>query len=165
MRLEIGPVDGEFMRVLFAEDELGAVIRAHILIEAQVAGIIEGLVFDPESLPNLRFEQRVRLLVALGVSRGLLAPLIELGRIRNAFGHRVDTKLTDGMIATLSSSFSESDRAMMERAIDKTCADLNQPSAKLSEHSPKSKFILIAVFLRQVLGKLQVELDAKRATT
>jgi hypothetical protein len=74
MRPEIGPVDDEFMRALFAEDELGAVIRAHILIEAQVNGIIEGLVFDPTNLPNLRFEQRARLLVALGTQRSFRRP-------------------------------------------------------------------------------------------
>jgi hypothetical protein len=65
MKPEIGPVDDEFMRALFAEDELGAVIRAHILIEAQVNGIIENLVVDPESLSRLRFEQRVLLFIAL----------------------------------------------------------------------------------------------------
>lgn len=92
MKPEIGPVEDEFMRALFAEEELGAVIRALILIEAQVNGIIESLVVDPESLPRLRFGQRVLLLIALAASKELSAPLLELGNIRNAFGDRVDTR-------------------------------------------------------------------------
>jgi hypothetical protein len=92
MKPEIGPVGDEFMRALFAEDELGAVIRAHTLSEAQVNGIIESLVVDPESLRRLRFEQRVLLLIALAASKELSAPLLELGNLRNAFGRRVDTR-------------------------------------------------------------------------
>lgn len=165
MSPEIGPVDDKFIRVLFAEDALGAVIRAHIMIEAQVNEIIEGLVFDPKNLPNLRFEQRARLMVALGASEELLGPLVELGRIRNAFGHRLDAEITDTMVDKWSQSFSESDREMMGRAIEKTCADLGQPSAKLAEHDPKSRFVLVAVFLRQVLRQMQAELRARRAAT
>jgi hypothetical protein len=165
MSAEIGPVDSEFTRILFAEDELGAVIRAHILIEAQVNGIIESLVIDPKSLPRLRFEQSVSLLIALGASEELSAPLLEMGRIRNTFAHRVDTRLTMGMIDKWLSSFSTGDRAMMDSAIEKTCVDLGQPTANISEHDAKSKFILISVFVRQVLRHMQVELDAKRAAT
>lgn len=165
VRPEIGPVDDEFMRVLFAEDQLGAVVRAHIMIEAQVNEIIEELVVDPRNLPNLRFEQRARLMVALGASEVLLEPLIELGRIRNAFGHRLDMTITEAMVDKWAKSFSEGDRAMMERANSKTRIDLGQPSATMKEHDPKSRFILIAVFLRQVLRQMQNELSARKAAT
>jgi hypothetical protein len=165
MRPEIGPVEDEFIRVLFAQDELGAVVRAHIMIEAQVNKLIEGLVFDPRNLPNLRFEQRARLMVALGASEDLLEPLAELGRIRNAFGHRLDTKITEAMVDKWFKLFSESDRAMMERANEKTRTDLGQPPAKLAEHDPKSKFILIAVGLRQILRQMQADLHARKTAT
>jgi|GEM_PF-2270993 len=62
-------------------------------------------------------------------------------------------------------SFSESDRAMMERANEKTRTDLGQPSAKLAEHDPKSKFILIAVGLRQILRQMQADLHARKTAT
>ena len=165
MRPKIGPVEDEFTRVLFAEDELGAVIRAHIMIEAQMNEIVEGLVFDPRNLPNLRFEQRVPLLIALGAAEDLLGPLSELGRIRNAFGHRIDTKLTEAMVDKWFNSFSEGDRAMMERANEKTRTDLGQPPAKLAQHDAKSKFILIAVGLRQILRQMQADLRARRKAT
>jgi hypothetical protein len=165
VRPEIGPVEDEFIRVLFAEDELGAVVRAHIMIEAQVNEIIEGLVFDSRNLPSLRFEQRARLMVALGASEDLLGPLTELGRIRNAFGHRLDSKITVAMVDKWFNSFSESDRAMMERANEKTRTDLGQPPAKLVEHEPKSRFILIAVGLRQILRQMQADLHARKTAT
>lgn len=165
MRPEIGPIDDEFIRALFAEDQLGVVVRAQIMIEAQVNGIIDDLVVDPRSLPNLRFEQSARLMVALGASEDLLGPLVELGRIRNAFGHRLDMKITEAMVDKWSKSFSESDRATMERANEKTRNDLRQPSAKIEEHDPKSRFILVAVFLRQVLRQMQAELNARKTAT
>lgn len=165
MNHEINSVDDEFLRVLFAQDELGAVIRAHILIEAQVNGIIEKLLLDPDKLPRLRFEQTVRLMISLGASEELSEPLIELGRIRNAFSHRIDTHLTMAMINKWASSFSKSDRAMMDTAIAKTCIDSGQPTVKLDAHDPKSMFILISVFLRQVLRQIQRELNAKQGKT
>lgn len=165
MSHEIGPIDDAFLRALFAQDELGAVVRAHILIEGQVNGIVEHLLVDPKSLPRLRFEQTVRLMVALGASDELSEPLIELGRIRNAFGHRPDTHLTMAMIDKWISYFSESDRALMNKALEKTRVDLGQPPAKLDEHDPKSRFILASVFLRQVLRQMQSELNAKQAAS
>ncbi len=161
----IGPVDADFMHALFAEDELGAVIRAHIMIEAQVNDIVDSLAFDPKALPRLRFEQNVRLMVALGASHELLEPLIELGRIRNAFSHRIDTNLTIGMIDKWLLTFSDDDRAMMDRAIEKTCVDLKKPVASLGEHNAKSKFILAAVCLRQILRQMQAELDARKSAS
>ncbi|SRR6266568_62394 len=127
MSHEIGPIDDTFLRALFAQDELGAVVRAHILIEGQVNRIVEHLLVDPKSLPHLRFEQTVRLMVALGASEELSEPLIELGRIRNAFGHRADTRLTTATIDKWVSCFSENDRAIMNRALEKTRVDLSQP--------------------------------------
>lgn len=165
MNHEINSVDDEFLRVLFAQDDLGAVIRAHILIEAQVNGIVEKLLVDPDKLPRLRFEQTVRLMIALGASEELSEPLIELGRIRNAFGHRIDTHLTMTMINKWVSSFSTNDRAMMDSAIAKTCIDSGQPTVKLDEQNPKSMFILISVFLRQVLRQMQNELNTKQSKT
>lgn len=100
-------------------------------------------------------------MIALGISEELSAPLIELGRIRSDFPHRVDTSLTAERVHTWLNSFSASDRAMIEKATEKTCRDLGQPVVKTAEHNPKSMFILISVFMRQVLRQIQVELDAR----
>ena len=59
----------DFMEVLNGEDELGAVIRAHIHIEALLLELLRLLVKDEGALRklNLEFSQSVDLAIALGL--------------------------------------------------------------------------------------------------
>jgi hypothetical protein len=77
--------DNVFFDVLRGEDPLGAVVRAHIHVEARLNLVLEALTPRPNDLPKLRFEQRAKLAVALGLDDTILPALIERGRIRNAF--------------------------------------------------------------------------------
>jgi len=56
-----------FVGILFGEDDLGVVVRAHIHVEAKLVELLALLVSDPPYLErmDLDFGQRVNLAVAL----------------------------------------------------------------------------------------------------
>jgi hypothetical protein len=51
----------DLITILKSEDDLGVIVRSHIQIEAQLNQLIEKLLPFPDSLPHLRFEQKIRL--------------------------------------------------------------------------------------------------------
>lgn len=100
--------DDAFFEALRGEDPLGVVVRTHIQVEARVNQVLAALTHHPSHLPrNLRYEQQVRLAVALGLKEEILQPLLVLGYIRNEFAHRLDVTLSDDMVKRLWESFSE----------------------------------------------------------
>jgi len=150
-------IDEEFKTALFSEDELGAVVRAHIYIESTLIQFLESRVDEPKHLPRLRFEQRVRLARSLLLSEDLFEPLIQLGNVRNKFGHNIHACLTKADVASMYRACSEGDRARMEASYLKTYADM--PEAKFrpyDELSAKEQFILMAIFLNT---SIRIELD------
>lgn len=156
--------DEVFFDSLRSEDSLGVVVRAHIHIEARLNQVLHALTPHPKHLPNLRYEQRVRLAVALGLNEEILQPLKELGDIRNAFGHRLDAALTDGMVNKLFNSFTESDRHTIRRAYAHTYMQLGEAeTAVLDEADARVKFVVIAVTLDKYLILAEQEARSARA--
>jgi hypothetical protein len=144
--------DDQFFQALRAEDPLGAVVRAHIHIEARLNQVLDALVMYPEHLPNLRFEQRARLAVSLGLDERILAPLNKLGHIRNAFAHRLDVTLTDAMVNELFGAFSEEDQEIIVQAYNVTHTNLNmQGMPPYEKTDARHKFITMAVALDKFL--------------
>ena len=144
--------DDQFFDSLRGEDELGAVVRAHIHIEARLNQVVEALTPHPKHLPNLRYEQRLRLAVALGLNDQILAPLKILGDIRNEFGHRLDTKLTQGMVDKLFKSFAPDDSEVVRSAYQTTQSQLPTVTIPPFEKAgARTQFVMIAVALDKYL--------------
>ena len=154
-------LDPGLIRSLFGEDELGVVVRAHIHVEAALNQLIDVVTPHPELLPRLRYEQKVNLACALGLTEECAPPLKKLGDIRNAFGHRVDTALTREMVKGLWLSFSESDRETILESMARTRAQV-QPDlpTHFEQLRPKDQFILSVLTLRGML--VQAIEDAKK---
>jgi hypothetical protein len=143
-----------FVRVLFGEDELGVVIRAHIHVEAKLVELLELLVSDPSHLErmDLDFAQRVNLAVALGLKAEHAPALSALGRLRNAFAHRLSATISDDRVNGLYAALSGGDKDVVQRAYERTKAHLERSDAPpFKELSPKERFILISVALRAML--------------
>lgn len=143
--------DEAFLKALQGEDALGAVVRAHIHLEARLQLVLEALTPYPTHLPNLRYEQRVKLAVALGLDERILPALTKLGHIRNAFGHRLDVALTDMMVNDLFGSLADTDKQTILDGYKKTSDQfaLNLPAfTNLDAHQ---KFIMIAIALDKML--------------
>jgi len=154
-------IDDVFFNSIRGEDQLGAVVRAHIHIEARLSQLLEALTPDPKHLPNLRYEQRLRLAVALGLSASILAPLKILGEIRNAFGHRLDVTLTTNMVDQLFAAFTPDHQATICKAYASTQSRLAANGMPpLQQADPRIKFIMIAVALDKYL--ILAERDARK---
>jgi len=144
--------DDQFLDSLRGEDELGAVVRAHIHIEARLSQVLEALTPHPKHLPNLRYEQRLRLAVALGLNEQILAPLKILGEIRNDFGHRLEVKLTQGMVDKLFNSFAPDDSEVVRSAYKATQSQLQTVAMPPFEKAgARVQFVMIAVALDKYL--------------
>ena len=155
--------DDVFFDSLRGEDPLGAVVRAHIHIEARLSQVLEALTLHPSHLPNLRYEQRIKLAVALGLAERILLPLKILGDIRNAFGHRLDVTLTHDMVDKLLESFEEDDRDVIRSAFANTQSELGlEGMPRIDEADPRVKFIMIAVALDKFLIVAEKEARVNR---
>lgn len=145
----------DFLSDLQREDELGAVIRAHIFIEHYVDAIIELLVPYPENLKplNLDFDGKLSLITALGVKPEVKKPLSVLGKLRNKFAHRPNYKLDESEVNNLYKSLRSKDRERLNQDylnIIKSKPDYSHlPSFK--ELLPKEKFAFIAIYIRAII--------------
>lgn len=158
---QIPATDAAFFDALRAEDPLGAVVRAHIHIEARLNLVIEALTLHPKYLPNLRFEQRAKLAVALGLHERILPALLELGHMRNAFSHRLDVTLTETMVDKLFASFSPEDKDTIVEAHKVTASqfpDLKMPPFEKTD--ARNRFIMIAVAFDKFLQTAENEASA-----
>src|SRR5690606_25262364 len=93
--MDLPKVDDRFSRDLLSEDALGAVVRAHIHVEAAIRSFVESKVASPKHLPKMAYEGRLRLAVALGFDDAYLECLKYLVDLRNEFGHNLGAQLTE----------------------------------------------------------------------
>jgi hypothetical protein len=147
--------DPEFERMLRGDDELGAVLCAHIYLECQLIELLRAYVRDDKYLERLGldYSQRVHLAIAMGLKVQYAPVLLAYGTLRNAFAHRPGTKLDATRMKNLYEALSPTDKEVVQRAYKRTHAQLSSashiPFAKLD---PREKFILISMALSMVLG-------------
>jgi len=151
----------DFIKVLNSEDELGAVIRAHIHIEALLLELLRLLVKDEGALRklNLEFSQSVDLAIALGLGPEHAKGLRAFGKLRNEFAHDLNSRLSDNRINNLYMSLSTADKEVIQHAYARTNSQLGANPPSFKDLTPKEKFVLVAVALR---GMLEVALSEVR---
>ena len=98
-----------FVADLFREDEIGSVIRAHIRIELLLNELVEHLVPIPEYIKklNLDYDGTLTLGLAMGLNPQFGPPLRSMGKLRNAFAHRLDKVLESNDVNNLYSAMSQ----------------------------------------------------------
>lgn len=144
-------IDKDFSKHLLSEDELGAVIRAHIHVEASVRDFVDIFLMRPSHLPRLRYEDRLRLAVALGLREDFLPSLKYLGDIRNLFGHNLAAQITEDITTKLHSLLPpEMQKDVIENFMTASTADGSAPR-EFSSIRPKEQFIIIVATLKGTL--------------
>ena len=148
-----------FYDALMAEDPLGAVVRAHIHIEARLNHVLKALTPHPKHLPSLRYEQQVKLAVALGLNESILPALSKLGQIRNAFAHKLDVTLTEAMVDELFSLLPVKDQEIIIEGCKATQDQLGTdvPCYEYRKMDARLKFIVIALALDKYLMIAEME--------
>lgn len=76
------------MRAIETPDDIGAVIRIHFEIDRALTHVVERSVPDASELRLQYPDQRIRLLLALGVPAVRLEPVRIVNKVRNSFAHK-----------------------------------------------------------------------------
>jgi hypothetical protein len=145
-------IDQEFLAALQNEDAVGAVIRAHLHIEAGLNEFLQASVSAPDQLPQLSYSHKVALACALGLAKEHAPPLRELGKLRNKFAHELHFEFTLGSVDRLVGSLSVGDRAAVEAAYKATNNTvLGSRSGPLRTLPPRMQFAMVAITLKGML--------------
>lgn len=152
----------EIFDALSGEDDLGSVIRAHILIEARLIELINLFLANPHYLDkiDLKYHQKVKLIIALGLNEEYETPLNVLGAIRNNYAHKPNHKLTKSQVDSLYQSFSGASKNIMQVAVQKASrVEKSHYKKSLRKNNLRDQFKFMAV---AVDAMLQVAIRQKK---
>lgn len=139
---------------LKSEDDLGAVVRAHIHIEAALTELIESQLVAPEHLQkmDLEYHDRVKLALACGLNERFAGPLNALGTLRNNFAHKLGMKLGANEVNSLYEAFGSEDKDKIQQSYQRTKKRIKDKVPKsFSKLEPKDRFSLIAITLQSIV--------------
>ena len=156
----------EFAKLLTAEDELGSVIRAHLVLEFHMDRLIELAAPNAAAVAamELDFFGRVQLLSVLGFKPSLTKPLANIGSLRNSFAHRLNFKLSTDRMQTLYNCFDGEGKQIVQNAYDATRKQrlASKHPKKMWALEPKDQFSLLAAAMRVILQlALQQQTDGR----
>ena len=156
--------EDNLIKALMGEDELGVVVRSHVIIESLILRLLELLIPCQEHLENLRlgYRQKVDLVLAMGLKPQYGAPLKQFGKIRNDFAHKLDTIITSRHVNDLYGAMNQEDRKVVLKGFEDTKRKITGSTLKeFKKLDPKDRFVLIVVSLRAVLLAAIIEIENK----
>ncbi len=139
----------ELMAVLLQEDDLGAVIRAHLYIEQDIDHIVSMKVANHDYISKLDmgFSKKIILAVALGLAEDLFKPLKSITNIRNKFAHKPKMEMKKSDINNFYKSFSSNDQEAIQKFVS---SDPKIPRGVAKRYpllSIKEKFVVLTFHL------------------
>lgn len=112
-------------------DAVGAVVRAHFEIDVRLQRAVESLTLRPKELPELRYAQKARLAVALGLNTSVLPAVQMLGHLRDGAAVYRDAGLTDAAVNQLFGLLARHDREAVLRLHAHRCSGAFQEATAL----------------------------------
>jgi len=143
--------EASFFDVLQRQDELGAVIRSHFQIDARLQRVLESLTPQAGELPDLRYDQKARLAVALGLDPRMLPAVQMLGHLRDSAAKYFDAGLTDAAVNQLFGLLAKNDREAVLRVHRERAGGGSYQQASVLQ-----RFIAIAAIVDQFLAAAEV---------
>jgi hypothetical protein len=146
--------DVEFVQAVLGEDDLAAVVRAHIHIENRLLRFIDLTCPTPKHLKKMEldFSQQVQLALALGLPEDCGPPLHAIGNMRNAFAHRLAAKLSKDRVDSFYKTFSASDKTIVQEIYDRLQKGATKSKRKdFRKLEPKDQFVLLVTSLRSMI--------------
>jgi hypothetical protein len=136
---------------LSREDEMGAVVRAHIRIENLLLKVVEGRLPHAKYLPklNLDYDGLVTLALCLGLEERHGPAFRALGKLRNDFAHRLNTALNKQTVTNLYKALATEEKHQVQSMFLRI-KGLNEETrhvARVADLEPSDQFKLIAVTL------------------
>jgi hypothetical protein len=139
------------LAALEGEDDLGAVVRAHIHIEHELQELIFFAAPCPSQLKrfeDMEFSEKVQLALVLGLNPELKGALSAAGTLRNKFSHKLDMKLTKDHARDLISKLT-SDMKLEIGKLRKLLTDHQSKRLARLEQSPRGQveIFFLATFI------------------
>lgn len=138
---------GLLVEDLFREDELGAVVRAHICIESLLRRIIDLLAPAKEHVKKMRldYDNAINLALLLGLREDYGPPLRVLGKLRNEFAHKPSTSLSKEKVYNLYRSLNPDAKQQLQDSFKsmKEEHDSVRGYKSFSDLPPRDQFNLI----------------------
>lgn len=105
----VSPREQRFFDSIASDEDLIAVLRGHLFVEADVTGLLEQLFPGAsELIDDLTYEQKIRRLKKAAAVPSDVATLLKaLGELRNAFAHDLDKSLTEAEDARFFAALNE----------------------------------------------------------
>ncbi len=152
----------KMLNILLNEDELGAVVRAHILIEQYIDHFLSLAVIKNDYLNKMSidFSNKVKLAVALGLDEEIYKPINSITSIRNKFAHRADFKLDSSDVKSFYDSFTAEDRDGIQDIISNNPDRPAGLADKYSRLSIKEKLVVMVILLAiRIESEVKYELE------
>jgi hypothetical protein len=124
------------LNALSGEDDLGMVVRAHIVIEHELEEFVRFAAPRPSQVKfsEMDYDAKVRLALVLGLDENLKPALNAAGSLRNKFSHRLEMKLGEqevkNLFATLTSDYLKELRPVVTEMLMKKSQKRQELSAK-----------------------------------
>lgn len=155
--------DSRLYDVLFTEDALGVVLRAHLVVEQELIALIEEAAPQPEAIVEMRldYQRRVALAVLLGLNPTFLKPLKMLGNLRNKFAHKLDFALSKADAKELFNALADDHRQALVTVYDGLSRKPDRPP-RFIDNDPIDVVRLTTIVLRQALRAARVKVAEAR---
>lgn len=157
--------DPEFYNMIAKAPIFEAVIKGAIAVEVEIEEAFSLNFIDFDSLVQMRltYEQKVKLMVAIGLEPRFEGPLKALAKIRNRFAHNLDADFSASDADNFYSTFSKEDRKIIDLSLEAMEGRIQEGEnhKQFSEFDIQDKFSLCVVTLRSAMKATHAEIRAK----
>ena len=135
------------------EDDLGVVIRTHIVIEQYLNRLIDILVPSPSHIKkmSLDYDSTVKLSMALGLDNRFESALNNLGSLRNGFAHNLKPEITKNDVNNMYKCLSAGEKEILNSGVKKAIEKLDIQAQTHKSMSYRQQYINIVVILGSAL--------------
>ncbi len=142
------PINKTLMQMMESEDDMGMVLKSHVIIEKYLHALNESLMKDRSIYRELRlsFMSTVKLSAAIGLNNRLIPVLRSIDKLRNKYAHSMKTDLTKNDVNNIIGQMDEFDVEEMKKILKKSNEEMGM-NMKLTNMEPGQKFIAIAIYL------------------
>ncbi|PYB77646.1 hypothetical protein [Rhizobium wuzhouense] len=113
--------DAEYFQLIATADPFEAIIKSAIAIEVEMEELFRLAFIDPDALVKMKmtYDQKVMLMIALGLQPRFITPLRAMARLRNRFAHTLDAEFASHDADNFYSCFSKEDQEIIARTLEK----------------------------------------------
>ena len=135
------------------EDDLGVVIRSHVVVEQYLNKLIVALNVNEKYLNKmgLSYFQTVQLAIGLGLDSRFESALNNLGSIRNDFAHNIRGQLTKEDAKNLYKCLSGSEKNTLQTLVKSTHKELEHDVKDYNASEAKYQYVYVVTMIGAAL--------------